>query len=371
MQVGDCVSDKKKQHYVPKFYLRNFSNRGEAKIIGLYNISGERYVPSGSLKNQAYVDYFYGKDGVIEEALSQLENVAAEVITNIIQQQAPPLLHSADHLVLLAYIVLSSSRTLYNAETMNELLDKQIKTIYKDDPRVKDNLDDVKLEHENPAAYSLNITARLIPVTGDLNFKLLVNRTRQLFVTSDNPVVRYNQFLEPKPTLGSNIGLGVKGFQMILPLSPETCILFYDPGVYKVGNKKDKVIYITDEKDIDELNILQVVNANSNLYFTEEVDIKYITKLTSQGKKYMRDRKGNVGEYPLINGSSENSTIIHMYNEDVKTRLKLTFISILKKAKQYELGNRAVHLRNPDLVEDLIAKRIKENGKEDEVGQDN
>ena len=37
------VTDKKNQHYVPKFYLRNFSFEDNKKQIGLFNLENEFY----------------------------------------------------------------------------------------------------------------------------------------------------------------------------------------------------------------------------------------------------------------------------------------------------------------------------------------
>ena len=56
------MADKKRQHYVPRFYLKNFSINSEGKAIGIYNVEKCKFIPSGSLKSQAYENYFYGED---------------------------------------------------------------------------------------------------------------------------------------------------------------------------------------------------------------------------------------------------------------------------------------------------------------------
>jgi hypothetical protein len=46
------MTEKKNQHYIPKFYLRNFSYENNGKQIGVYNILNEIFVSKGKLKTQ-------------------------------------------------------------------------------------------------------------------------------------------------------------------------------------------------------------------------------------------------------------------------------------------------------------------------------
>ena len=51
----------KSQHYVPKFYLKLFSNNREGKSIGLHNFKNNKTICFAPIKEQACEDYFYGK----------------------------------------------------------------------------------------------------------------------------------------------------------------------------------------------------------------------------------------------------------------------------------------------------------------------
>lgn len=62
------MADKKKQHYVPKFYMRKFlfdSNR-----YFLYNLEKNSNYGLVPYKDQCYADFFYGKDKIWEDKLS-------------------------------------------------------------------------------------------------------------------------------------------------------------------------------------------------------------------------------------------------------------------------------------------------------------
>jgi hypothetical protein len=354
------MPEHKKQHFVPRFYLKYFSNNNLGKAIEIYNLKNNKYITDGNLKNQAYKDYFYGKDGNVEDILKDLETDASIIISFILKNKYLPSHGTKAHVILLVFVIIFIARTEYSVEAMNEMLDKQIKTIFRNDPRAKDFIDEISIEFENPAAFSLSMISGIIPVTYDLCFKLFINNTKTRFISSDNPVVKYNKFLEMRKKFGSNVGLSTKGLQLMLPLNPNIYLIFYDAWVYKVGPKKQQIIVITEDRDIDELNKLQVVNAKENLYFDNLVTEDYIEKIVSSGKKYIRNRKVNVEEYKFETSASINEGLVHVYDEDVRTGMSLTFISETKKAKRYNVGNKVVHIRNEKLNE-----MVREMNKED------
>jgi hypothetical protein len=77
------MAEKKRQHYVSKFYLKLFS-WDDKKLINIYNISRKQIIHNGALEKQCYEDYFYGKDLVIENSLGTIENAVPSIIENII-----------------------------------------------------------------------------------------------------------------------------------------------------------------------------------------------------------------------------------------------------------------------------------------------
>jgi len=354
--------NKKSQHFVPRFYLKYFSSTKDGKNICLFNIKKEIFIPSASIKHQACSPYFYGKDKVVENNLSKIEGVIANLISEILYLKELPIKYSEKHLLLLIFIISMHSRTKYSAEEINENIDKTFKIIFKDHPEVKDELQNFKIGIEYPATFYLGTALKIVPVALDLEFKLLSNKTNIPFITSDNPVIKYNQFLEYKKVYGGITGLAVKGIQILLPLNPYFYIIFYDQGVYKIGNKKQRVVEINKIRDINSLNLLQFINANENLYFNKDINQIYLDSLSKKGIKFRRDKKVNVNEYISNNKfDSQKSSLIVSYAEDIKINLNLSFIKLLKKAKRYKLDNKAVHMRNERVSKicDLITEKYK------------
>jgi hypothetical protein len=62
----------KKQHFIPQFYLRNFSDINQ-KSIGLFRFIERKYIKNASIGDIAYRNRFYDDDNSIEILLSKIE----------------------------------------------------------------------------------------------------------------------------------------------------------------------------------------------------------------------------------------------------------------------------------------------------------
>ncbi len=345
------MPEKKRQHFVSKFYLKRFSTLGLGKSIGIFNIPSKRLIRSGSLKRQAYKDYFYGSktDGV-EDALSELENQASICLSRIINKKILLKRSIEEYQALLTFIVFLRYRTEYAADENEEIFDKAMKTVLAHDSRVSPYLDNVQMNFDNPSLAALSLVAEYIPLAFDLGAKLIVNDTGRPFITSDNPVVFLNQLYEMRGIRAySGTGIASKGLQIFFPADPNHYLIFYDLDVYKVGNAGDKIVTITSSEDSGFLNALQILSAYKNLYFNEMTEEKEIRALVNRYTDKRRKKKADVKEYIGEEKDGKMSSLIHMRREDIRIGSEASIIKILKKAKRYEFGNRVVHMRNPEI----------------------
>jgi hypothetical protein len=187
------MTDKKRQHYVPQFYLRLFSSDGAS--IGLYNIPSSLAVPNASLKRQAYKNYYYGKDGKAEGSLSIIEGEASRVIREMLRVGRPPKRWSEGHHTLASYLMIQFARTVQAENDANEFANKLGKEMLRrslTDPKLLFALDDVKITLTNAVALALRPALLEVPVILDLKFKLIHNTSGMPFITSDHPAVKHN-----------------------------------------------------------------------------------------------------------------------------------------------------------------------------------
>lgn len=344
------MADKKKQHYIPKLYLKLFSINRENSQIALFYIPKELYKASVPLKSQAKEDYFYGEDGTLEEDLSKLEALAAPCLKGIIKTSALPKKLSEGYFKILSFSMIMSSRTKDAAEEINAITDQMAKLMMSGHDEFKDKIDDYVIKQKNAAAMAVATTAESLPITFDLKLKLLINRTSLRFITSDNPVIKYNQFLEQRKHFGGHVGLATKGLQIFFPVSPTHMLCFYDDWVYKIGDKLKTVVEITVAEDIDKLNSLQILNCFDHLYFNSDISERYIRQL------YLKVNNKRIVEYSQIKElqkskkeNGEERVLYHSMKQNLNINLQLSFITQTKKAKKHVLNNYAAQLRNEAL----------------------
>jgi len=348
------TTDKKNQHYVPKFYLRNFSCNSNKKQIGVYNINNQLFVPKAKLKTQGSRNFFYGQDGVIEDDLSNIEGNFATIIREIIQTRNLPLKNSGQHFNLLFFAILTDLRNPSRIDGMQTNLAEMRRRLLELDPGADAEKIVPVVSHDDMVKISLSHAVEMSTLILDLEYKILINNTSTPFITSDFPVVKYNQFLESKNWPHSKSGIGSVGLQIFIPLCAELMLVFFDKDIYKLGDKKKQHQIITDVKNIDELNILQFLNCIETVFFNEKATEAYIRSIEVQSKKYRRanQTRSEVG-YLIKENDDTNRRIVEsgfknflqVKKTDCEINLKIDGLKIHSKGKKHELTDRMLQLR--------------------------
>jgi hypothetical protein len=344
------MPDNKKHHYVPKFYLRNFSLKNGEKNIGIFNIPNKKFISSGAIKNQAYKDYFYGKDGNAEKALGFIESKSSKIIREIVNTKLLPVKRPESYQMLLLFLVILNARTIHAEERLNDSINNLFKHVLSEvseefNEELKD--ESLRIGLENAVHLAIKTAALVAPITFDLDCKLICNKTQSSFITSDNPVVLYNQFLESRRPGFNNIGFVTKGLKILFPLSPSYCLVFFDGDVYKVGEKNTMEVEIKSSADVESMNRLQYINAQKNLYFNGSVSSAYLTKLISSSLKYRGVSKVELREISNTVKSKKRHILLHQKLTEERCGLQLSFVKVLKKAKKIQIDpNSPVIYRN-------------------------
>lgn len=282
------MNKTKKQHYVPQFYLRNFS-RSDKKFT-VIDMSSKKVDENIHCRNKCYEDYYYGNDEKWEKELGKIESLAAEVIKKIINSNNYyPTLNEIK--TLKKYILFQRNRTVGNANnllnTELEILETSFKNLsYKYSDNILSNVKKVYKNNEEPEIpqKTLELVSKVAGAIDDLDFIIInYNTNKNKLISSDNPVIFYNFFSV------HSIGFLSAGLIVLLPINESKLIVLFDSKIYpKYRNKK--IITSNNEKEVQMLNIFQLVSAKDIVYFNDRSQISDILSLLN----YVQNRKKSI-----------------------------------------------------------------------------
>ena len=308
------MAEKKNHHFVPQSYQRLFSNDG--KSIGVYNIKKNLLINQSSIKNTMSKDYFYSKDQNVEDALAEIERLCMLAFHKL-DNNNDYNLHEVERLNILTYVMMQLGRTVFMSERLSDDVNEMSLEIFKRCTGMEQVDPHLEFRFDEPSLFSLSVYAGMVVNMADLSFKLVCidSKCESTFISSDCPAFIINPYFDFLGYAGVKI-LGYKGVCIMMPLTPRLLILFYDSSVYKIGNRKGKVM-ISESKEIETINMLIANEANELLVFNPKHAI------TSSLKVYAQKAKSNNRPFKLY------------YN----TQCKIRFFHILDKAKSLNINS--------------------------------
>jgi hypothetical protein len=367
---------KTKHHYVPQFYLRYFASdrlvRPKPRQINVYNIQSHQLILNAGLKDQCYSRRFYGKTDDLENSLAVFEGWAAWLLRRIQRwNQLPPKAYDA-YAILLTFVVFQSLRTKRHVDLQNQMFDGFWKAVLEEDidhlkqedweeilgegksPPTKEDLAKVKIGLTDGAAVSFAaLKDDHIQLIDDLVPHLVVLPAHRRLITSDNPVVCYNQYFQSLKGI-YNIGLASAGLQLFLPLSPHSLLVMYDGDKYKASGARDVTNDIT-ERDLDFLNLLQCINADENVYFADEAEASRVRRVAIDAEKFRPGTGTSVTKFDGVTGGvrNPNSVLLVATTKFPNVKLDLSFLKIKRSAGRVPLRERVDAMFRRTLPDDL------------------
>ena len=335
-------NDKRNQHYVPKCYLRNFTNGDE--FIATFLHSKNKFVEKASLDSVVCKEYLYGKDLVIEKKFENLEGKWASAFKSInknedvTDDEAIEIVYQ-----LMTFIAFQHSRTLRVFDAQKSFEDFLYNFVCENagsEEAARNTLRKYIPKNYNLMEAPFNVSAQFIEAFKDLDLLLIENNSEIDFVTSDNPVVLYNKFLCNRKFQG-NYGLSAVGLCIFLPLSPNLCLCLFDPKIYFSTNNNIKCTISQDSAH--ELNKMFCRNAYEYVFFSKKHSKEYAEKLDGFFVDKLESKTS------LVN--SNLGEVIHFMNPSILEVYELPFITQRRNSKRIsvpELGPAPQrYLRNP------------------------
>jgi len=344
------------QHFVPQFFQRFFSYENNGKTIGMFNTQRNLFKSQVSITSQLSSDYFYGRDGELEEWLSQLEKDSAPIYREMWEKEKLPITQSTDHFKMLHFMVALDLRNPIHFKIVNDFEKKLPSTKSKiSEGNLSTDMVQGLKEHQTDQGKlnSLKTAELLVSDLLELKYKLIKNTTSNPFIISDNPLVLYNQFLEKRNwKFGSQRDFGLKGLQLFLPLNDSYMLAIYDPNIYKLGTKKEQIVIIDDKNSVDQLNLLQFLNSETTVNFNHKASEHYVNTLYERSKKYKKANDPFINVHKInVPKERENLTaqMIEMGVSDLNIKLTLQKLNFISKSSTVKLKS----------LEDQYRKNVK------------
>jgi len=314
---------KVNHHYVPQFHLRNFSSNG--KSIGMFINNKKLFVKEASIKEQAYKKNLYGKTDDLENNLMMLEGLMAKITKDILASHELPLKSSAEYEMILLYLLMAEARVQKTAESQNNFVNKQMKLLAKMDKNIKisnEVIDKMKISYNVPNLLPMQVATKIYPILFDLRAILIISDSDRRFITTDNPLTRYNEMYVHMNYQLRGYGLGNMGIQLFYPISPEVCLCIYDDIMYHCNGLQNRTLRLVKGKDIDELNKLFYLNSMDYLFFSGGVSETYLNRII----KGLTPVHNLEKEFNVF--GSEDEKLIAFQTSFVKEKIKLPFMKM-------------------------------------------
>jgi hypothetical protein len=334
--------NKKRQHFVPKFYLRQFSINDRLSVLDLRQ---NTIYDNTHYATHCKENFLYGKDGKRENYLAVLEAEWAKELKRI-NENMFSFTYNAIKTVkqFLAYQLL---RTPIAKETTRDSfveMTKQLVPILAmfenidlsriNIEKLSNNLvDDQEIEYID---INFNIINQSEGFIDDLGFMILDNHTDEVFITSEHPVIVKNYFQSY-----GGIGSDCFGIVYMMPISSRKYLILFDKKMYP--KLIDKTCYMIDDLSIVvSLNTYQYYNSNYLFSCSRNAIAHFVIKEADNELKVMAITNKIIKEKPYLNMDYVKRLVESYHNIDKfipdprilnkHERIKLGFFEISGKA---------------------------------------
>ncbi|HET7544067.1 MAG TPA: DUF4238 domain-containing protein [Polyangiaceae bacterium] len=319
--------DRKHQHFVPRFLLKHFATPGtRERAISAIDLDDGKCRDSISIAGQCGRSFFYGRDGLMEGLLGELEGAAAKAMRALIElgPERPPF-KPEDAVTLLVFIAAQHGRTpaaVAEQEAQYRGLIERGLANRIADPEERARGAEYLISRDINAFGSTQTSVAIGSSLADLADLLVVNDSNVQFVTSDIGVVLHNQWAQPVRGVGV-LGFACSGLQVFLPLSPRHLLVKYDAAIYAPPRS---TIHIRATESVHTVNRFQCAYAERHLYFTGDPDTRAsLVELQRTTPRAYRSKNVHVERLKQVDGHEE---LIVWHSDQARLNARLAWLPI-------------------------------------------
>lgn len=312
------------QHFVPQFYLRNFTDQNNE--LHIFNTRDRRRMRPRGSKAVCQDTFFYAVETGIEDALSQeIEEYFQKHIEDPLALEIPLIIEKIEHFKQLTEkdkytLAIFMNNMWLRGPAMRNMLNRTGEEMIKhvnrrryDHPSAQADIDetitelgitmneseksdflemmkteDYRVNFSNAQHLEFMLNTEHLRGFTNLFFgqywTIYINKSQRQFVTSDNPIT----VIIPKRT--SFYGATFLERTHLFPLTPTILIETTFPNNEGGKKIKRKMLYNNDENIVDNLN-LQIASQSEYVYSNRENEIEWFVKYVKDVEQALNERK--------------------------------------------------------------------------------
>src|SRR5438445_6655488 len=188
------------QHYVPRFYLQNFSNKQrDAFLVNCFDKTSQK-IFRVNIENVAAERYFYDTDKytnqLVEKSLGRHESEFNAAYQKMMKVKNYRALKKKERTSLLFFMSSQEIRTREMRESLKDMVQQIHKRLLRE--RLSDHLrEQIEEAGTDAAIKDLHVKVlvedvpKIVAIMAQMKWVLMQNRTNMPFWTSDHPVNRF------------------------------------------------------------------------------------------------------------------------------------------------------------------------------------
>lgn len=303
------IRKTKKQHYVPRCYLKRWTNDNQQIhvfdklnkkewISNINDVASERFFYDISHKglNESALEFLYQcginpecDNQYIEHFFSeQIEDRYAVLLNTIIDKEISPwyekncfFISEENKFIMSIYLVYQYIRTKSTRDSIvssSKCIENWLKDMNCSEEFIKKytiGLNDDESIQGN-MLFDINHITELASAFCSLTWILGVNRTDVALFTSDHPIGTYSHI---KDSIVSMSGIGCKGVEVYFPLSPNLILIMVDADYHKTFKKYNrKCVSLKYVENIERYNRLCAYNSGRYV-FSKDSEFSLVNRM--------------------------------------------------------------------------------------------
>lgn len=277
----------KLQHYVPRFYLKNFAKVSNSNhLIDCFDKYTNNQFNT-DVMNIACEKFFYDTEHDIlqetEKSLAAIEGKFNESLSQLIKLRDISKISIEDRYFISMFIAIQSIRTKEEREMLKDTINQLVERLSKEKlslqltKEIKDAQTDESIKEMQ--IRLLNDAPKLAEIIYQMKWIISINRTKTPFWTSDNPIALHNE-IDHSPY--GNLGLKCTGIELHIPLTPNLLLITCDPITF--CNEPNKKILRDFRYIIREQNYQ--IRSSTRFLFSNQPNFYFAKTLIEENPRY-------------------------------------------------------------------------------------